>query len=65
MKIGKAEFKLYLILFLAILDVIFAKWSLWHSPWRVGIPYRVIITYVTLIAIVIYKVIKFFRKQGK
>ena len=65
MKITKTEFYIYLKLFLAILIVIFANWSLWYSPWRVGTFYRVIIAYITLIAIVIYKVIKFFRKQEK
>ena len=71
MKLNKTQIKFinYLIvLFVLILYLtifVFTTWSLWHSPWRVGTPYRVIITYVTLIVIVIYKVIKFFRKQEK
>ncbi len=65
MRIDKEEFFLYLKLILFVFLVIISAWSLWYSPWRVGTIYRVIIAYVTLVAIVIYRVIRFFRKQEK
>ena len=62
MKISK-ESQIYIKIFFFALFAIFINWSFWDSPWGFGTFYRLIMIYLTLIIVVIYRVIKFFRKQ--
>ena len=61
----KLKYQVYLRIFLFVALAVLANWSIWHSPWRVGTFYRVLISIVFLLIISVYKAIRFLKKRNE